>query len=358
MHAVVVRKVANTLRTSVFNQIQWAVSELGLYGKFKFTVSPMEITYRKTGQKILFFGMDDAAKLKSLKVPFGYVGILWFEELDQFGGEEEVRNVEQSVLRGGDLSYCFKTFNPPITAANWANQYVMRQKPGQVIHHSTYLTTPDEWLGKKFLDDADFLRESNPKAYEHEYMGVPTGTGGAVFENVEPRVITKEERDRFDRVYNGVDWGYYPDPWAFNRVHYDAARRTLYIFDEITKYKSGNRETADAIARHGVTGTDLITADSAEPKSVGDYKRYGLFCRGAKKGPGSVEYSHKWLQSLNRIVIDPQACPDTLKEFIEYEYDRAKDGSIVSGYPDKNNHHIDAVRYATETIWQKNGVRI
>lgn len=105
----------------------------------------------------------------------------------------------------------------------------------------------------------------------------------------------------------------------------------------------------------GVTPEDRITADSAEPKSVADYKNFGFFCRGAEKGPGSVEYSMKWLQSLVRIVIDPARCPDTWKEFAEYEYERTKDGELMSGYPDENNHHIDAVRYATEPIWKRRG---
>lgn len=120
-HAVVLRKVGNTLRTSVYAQICRAIAELGLSDRFRRTVSPMECVYRKTGQKIMFFGLDDPGKLKSIKVPFGYIGIAWFEELDQFAGPEQVRNVEQSVFRGGEYSLCLKSFNPPITRDNWAN---------------------------------------------------------------------------------------------------------------------------------------------------------------------------------------------------------------------------------------------
>ena len=117
-HAVVLRKVGGTLRNSVYNQIVWAIGELGCAGYFRCTVSPMECTYLPTGQKILFFGTDDPGKLKSLKLPFGAVGICWFEELDQFGGEEAVRTIEQSVIRGGERAYKFKSFNPPKTAQN------------------------------------------------------------------------------------------------------------------------------------------------------------------------------------------------------------------------------------------------
>lgn len=355
IHAVVMRKVANTMRTTVFAQYVWAYTALGLYDKFKATVSPMEIIYRPTGQKIMFFGADDPGKIKSIKVPFGYIGLLHLEELDQFAGEEEVRNIEQSVLRGGPVTIEFKSFNPPKTLMNWANKYCLLEKPGQLIHSSDYRSVPREWLGERFINDAEYLQSVNPSAYEHEYLGIPNGNGGMVFENVTGQTITNEQIKQFDRVYNGLDWGYYPDPWAFNRMHYDAARRKLFIFDELKAQKKGNRETADMLLAHGITYNDRITADSAEPKSVGDYQRFGLNCRGAIKGPGSVEYSMKWLQSLVEIVIDPKRCPNTYKEFTCYEYERTKDGEIISGYPDANNHHIDACRYGMEQVWRRRG---
>lgn len=355
IHAVVMRKVANTMRATVFAQYVWAYTTLGLYDKFKATVSPMEIIYKPTGQKIMFFGADDPGKIKSIKVPFGYIGLLHLEEIDQFSGAEEVRNIEQSVLRGGAVSIEFKSFNPPKTMMNWANKYCMLEKPGQMIHSSDYRSVPRDWLGDRFINDAEYLKSVNPSAYEHEYLGIPNGNGGMVFDNVSAEEITDEEIKRFDRVLNGLDWGYYPDPWAFNRMHFDSARRTLYIFDELQAQKKGNRETADMLIAHGITYADRITADSAEPKSVGDYKAYGLDCRGAAKGPGSIEYSMKWLQSLVKIVIDPKRCPHTFEEFTTYEYERNKDGEVISGYPDGNNHHIDACRYATEHIWRRRG---
>lgn len=354
-HAVVMRKVANTLRTSVYAQIRWAIAALGLSGLFRCTVSPMECTYIPTGQKILFFGMDDTGKLKSLKVPFGYIGIGWFEELDQFDGPEQVRNVEQSLFRGGSFSFCFKSFNPPAMARNWANRYALERKPGKLVHHSTYLTTPEAWLGPKFLADAEHLKETNETAYRNEYLGEVVGCGTAVFENLDIRTIHDEEILLFDRVTSGVDWGWYPDPWAFNRMHYDAGRRTLYIFDELTRRRTSNRDTAELIQSR-IPGDELVIADSAEGKSISDYCAFGIRCRGADKGPGSVNYSTKWLQSLARIVIDPERCPDTAKEFMEYEYERdAKTGEVLEGYPDLNNHHIDAVRYGTNRIWKRRG---
>lgn len=347
-HAVCMRKIKGTLRTSVYAQMRWAISALELDAYFSCSVSPMQIVYKPTGQTIYFFGLDDPGKLKSIKVPFGYIGVLWFEELDQYDGEEEIRNVEQSVLRGGDWFFVFKSFNPPASPRNWANRYAREEKAGKAVHHSTYLTTPRKWLGDRFLEEAEHLKKTNETAYRHEYLGEVVGSGAAVFENVRAEKLTAARIKSFDRVYRGVDWGYYPDPFAYNEVHFDKARNTLYIFGEITARRLGNADTAAKIKAR--RRTELITADSAEPKSIADYKAHGLPCVGAKKGPGSVEHGMKWLQSLSAIVIDPERCPDTLKEFLEYEYDRDKSGEIIDGYPDMCNHHIDAVRYALEAV--------
>lgn len=355
MHACVLRNVGNTLKDSVYSQIIWAISSLGLDDEFIYTKSPLEITRISTGQKIFFRGADDPNKIKSIKPPFGYIGILWFEELDQFTGEENVRKIEQSVIRGGDVAYKFKSFNPPKSANNWANKYIKTPRPDRLVTESTYLTVPQKWLGKPFLDDAEFLKSTNPIAYENEYMGVANGTGGNVFDNVVISEITDAQIQQFDRVLNGVDWGWYPDLYAFVRVQYEPAQHTLYIWQEYTCNKQSNETTAKKLFEIGITENDLITCDSAEKKSVGDYRAYGLFARAAEKGPSSREYSYKWLQSLSKIVIDNKRCPVAAQEFLDYEYERDKDGNVISGYPDGNDHVIDAVRYATERIWKKRG---
>ena len=356
MHVCVLRQVGETLRTSVYQQMLWAIEALDLSAEYKATVSPLEITKISTGQKIYFRGADDPNKIKSIKVPFGYIGVLWFEELDQFTGPEAVRKIEQSVIRGGDKAYKFKSFNPPKSAQNWANKYIKILRSDRLVIESNYLSVPKQWLGKPFLDDAEFLKETNPTAYDNEYMGVANGTGGNVFDNVVIREITDEEIKTFDRLYKGVDWGWYPDPYAYNNMTYIASRHELIIFDEYHCNKKSNEQTAKILVNeHGVTANDLITCDSAENKSIGDYRAYGLLARAAEKGPGSVEYSMKWLQSLSAIIIDNRRCPETANEFLEYEYERDKEGNVISGYPDKNNHHIDATRYATNKIWKRRG---
>lgn len=353
MHACIVRKVAGTLRDSVYAQMLWAINELGLNNEFDNTVSPLEITYKKTKQKIYFRGCDDPIKLKGIKTTFGYVGILWKEEKDQLAGEAEERNVNQSVLRGGDKSYDFSSYNPPKSKSNWVNKAKEVPNENRVIHHSTYETVDDEWLGQKFINDAEHLREINKEAYDHEYLGIPNGNGGNVFEYLDIRTITNEEIATFDRIYQGVDWGWYPDIFAFKRLYVDEARKRIYHIAEITGNKLKNEATAQMIIDAGYDDY-TITCDSAEPKSVNDYRDKGLPARGAVKGPGSVEYGMKFLQGYTH-VIDPVRTPITYKEFTEYEYERDKDGNVISGYPDANNHTIDATRYALESLYNKRG---
>ena len=355
-NGIVFRKVGNTIGTSVFEQVLWGIEALGVSHLWKATTSPYKLTYKPTGQVILFRGLDKAKKMKSIKVSRGYLKYLWFEELDEFSGEEEIRSVQQSVMRGGTQFIVFKSFNPPISRQNWANQYVLTPRRKALRHQSCYLNVPPEWLGEQFIDDAEDLKATNLRAYMHEYLGIPVGTGGEVFDNLEIRQISDEEKSHFDNIYMGIDWGWYPDPFHWSKMHYDSTRKTLFIYDEYRVNKQGNAETwNNLVMLKGVTGTDLITADSAEPKSIGDYRDYGALCRPAVKGPDSVRYGIKWLQSLKKIVIDPVRCPETAKEFQNYEYERTDDGDIISGYPDEGNHSIDSVRYAMERVWRRKG---
>lgn len=355
LHACITRQVAATLKDSVYAQMKWAISALGLDDEFECKVSPLEIRYKKTGQTIYFRGLDDEMKLKGIKVPFGYIGILWKEEKDQMRGEEQERSVNQSVLRGGDISYDFSSYNPPKSKSAWVNKAKLVPNPKRVIHSSTYLEAPAEWLGQKFLDDAEHLKEVNPVAYEHEYLGIPNGDGGNVFEYLEIREITDAEIQQMDRIHQGVDFGWYPDQFAFLRTHYDAAREKIYLIDELYVNKWKNDKTGQWIIDKEY-GDFAIICDSAEPKSIGDYRDMELPARGAKKGPGSVEYGFKWLQSRT-LVIDPARTPNAYKEIVEYEYERDKDGNVVSGYPDENDHAISALRYAYEPVFSRRGNR-
>lgn len=353
-HALVLRKVANTIRDSVYAQYIWAIGELGAAAYWEAKVSPMELIYKPTGQKIMFRGADDPMKIKSIKVPFGYIAITHFEEKDQFAGRAEIRNILQSTMRGGEKYWNFESYNPPISRDNWANKDSLIERADRFCHKSTYLEAPPEWLGQQFLDEAEHLKTTDERAYQHEYLGIPVGTGGNVFEKLELREISDAEIGHFDRIYQGVDFGWFPDPFAFIRAHYDRAREKIYLIDEIYQNKLSNEASAEMIRQRGYNDTRIV-CDSAEPKSVADFRAMGLPAFEAIKGAGSVDYGMKFLQRRT-IVIDRKRTPNAYNEFVNYEYERNKDNEIISGYPDKNNHLIDALRYSLEPINRRMGV--
>ena len=349
MHACCIRKVGKTLKDSVWSQLKWSIEMMGLADDFECKKSPLEIVYKRTGQVIYFRGADDPGKIKSLKPPFGYIGILWIEERDQLAGPNEERNIKQSLLRGGVDTYDFASYNPPRSKSSWVNEQELEENPDRVYHDSNYLSVPKDWLGQRFLDDAERLKVTNPEAYKNEYMGEPNGNGGNVFENITKRTITDEEIAGFNTFNIGVDWGHYPDPFHAVLCSRDPATGTIYIFGEYRCLKTRNEDTGAWILNNWSSylkdAPYGCVCDSAENKSIMDYNAMGLKAIAAKKGPGSVDFGIKWLQWQN-IVIDPIRCPRTWAELSRYEYPRDKDGNVLSGYVDKDNHAIDALRYA------------
>lgn len=362
MCALLIRKVGNTLKDSVFSQMQWGIDKLGetypeIPTHWKPTKSPLEITNEKTGQVIYFRGADDPVKIKSIKPPKDkYIGIVVYEECDQMNGMEEIGTIDRSVVRGGEDFIVFRVYNTPRSSRHFINIEKKKPKKDRIIHRSTYLDVPKEWLGQKFFDEAEYMKETNEKQYRNIYLGEEIGDGGSVFENLDVREITNEEIDNYDFTYQGMDFGWFPDPLAWVKCCYNPAQRSLYIYDEFVVNKMSNADVWEHLKEEkGVTENELIIADSAEPKSIGDFKAYGSLMKGAEKGPGSVDYSMKWLSSLTKIVIDPERCPIAAQEFSTYEFQQDKDGNYISGYVDADNHTIDAVRYALNNIWKKKG---
>lgn len=344
-NAVVTRRYQNELRDTVYGQFEWTIAKMGLGNYFKFQVAPMQIIYIPTGQKIVFKAADNPLKMKSINLGRGYIKYAWFEEADQFAGMDEIRNILQSLFRGENKKrIVFFSYNPPKSGRSWVNQEAKIPKPGRRVHHSTYLDVPPEWLGERFLADAEHLKKTNETAYRHEYLGEEVGTGLEVFTNVTLETIPDSQIENFDNIRQGLDFGYAADPLCFIRLHYDKTRRRIYLFHEISGLNLFNRE----FAQRARVFNDVITiADSAEPKSIDELRTdYGMRIKGAKKGPGSIEYGIKFLQDLEQIVIDPSRCPLAAREFINYSLERDAQGNIKSRFPDKDNHSIDATRYA------------
>ncbi len=357
-NAIAMRKVGRFLEESVFEQLLWAIDALGVTDKWKVRYSPLGLTYKPYGNRIIFRGADDPQKIKSVKLSNGYFKYIWFEERAEFSGAEEERTILQSLMRGGTDYFVFYSWNPPKSMNNWVNQDVLLERPDTIVSHTDYRTVPAEWLGEQFIIEAEHLKKTKPKAYEHEYLGVATGTGGAVFENVKVRKITDEELARFDRIRHGLDFGYGADPLAYIKMHYDKTRKRLFLFGEIYKVKLGNTKAAVEIRKLNPNNT-LITADSEEPRAIAALNELGLRIIGAKKGPGSVDYGIEFLaDELEEIIIDPERCPNAVREFTGYELEMDKNGNFKGSYPDKDNHTIDATRYGMESVMTRRTAKI
>lgn len=336
-NAIVYRRVGNTIKDSVYEQLIWAIDTLHLTKYFKLKKSPLEIERVRTGQRVLFRGADDPMKSKSIKLKRGqYFKFLWFEELAEFRGMEDVRVIKQSILRGVDRAFTFYSYNPPRSVQNWVNAEALKPREDRMVHSSTYLDVSPDWLGDAFIAEAEAVKATNERAYRNEYLGEVTGTGGNVFDNLELREIGDEEIGALETFYNGLDFGFATDPDAFTRWAYSRRTRRLYAVAEYY----GSHTNIDTLAEKvsALAGREVVRCDCADPRMIAELKRRGITAVGVRKGAGSVEHGMRWLEDLGAIVVDPRRTPNIAREFQKYEYMQDKNGNFLPAYPDKDNH--------------------
>ena len=355
INTICFRKVGETLRKSVYEQIKWAIKFLGVEEYFEYKLSPLEIIYKERGNKFIFMGVDDPQKSKSIKEAQFPVAHYWFEELAEFKNEDEVETVLNSIFRGklekGLIYKGFFSYNPPKMKHNWVNKKYNYSfiENNVYIHHSTYLENPH--ISEEFIKEAEAVKAKDETKYRLVYMGEPIGNGLVPFPNLEIREIEASEIAGLEKFRNGVDWGYGVDPLAFVRWGYDKKKGIIYALDEYYGVGLKNRNLANYILSKGYD--ELVMCDSAEPKSIDELKEYDISAWGAKKGAGSVEYGEKWLSDLEAIVIDPKRTPNISREFEMIDYDTDREGNPLPRLCDSNNHTIDATRYAFSNDMKK-----
>lgn len=350
-HAVCYRKVAGTLADSCFSQLQWSADKLGLTSLYKFRKTPLSIERMGTGQRILFRGLDDPQKSRSIKMPFGYIKYLHWEELTEFDGIEEVQDVTRSVQRGGHKFMTFYTYNPPETSSNWVNYALAKledEDPTFKRYHSDYRSVPPEWLGEKFFRDAEILRRINERAYRHVYLGEVTGNGGTVFPNVKKVRLSQKDIDSFDNIRWGADFGL-RDPTVLLGCHYDSSLNRLIIFDEVYKPDMTLDEIEKEFNAHHF-GYEYIMGDSASAQLIVSLRSRGVPIVPVEKYGDFRMLVTKWLQSCTEILIDDRRCPNTYREFINMEYEKNKAGEFTGRIPDGNDHAVDSCRYAVSKL--------
>lgn len=353
VNAVGIRYVDNTLEQSIYEQMKWAIEEQGVTHLFKFNKSPLRITYKPRGNYMIFRGAQNPERIKSLKDSKFPFTIGWIEELAEFKNEDEVTTITNSLLRGeladGLFYKFFYSYNPPKRKQSWVNKkYESSFQPtNTAIHHSTYLDNP--FISKEFINEAESAKARSERRYDWEYLGKAIGSGVVPFDNLQvaPDSITDEMVENFDNIRNAVDFGYATDPLAFVRWHYDKKHNSIYAVDEFYGQKISNRKFAQWLKAR-VYDNDRIFADSAEPKSIAELRGELGIKRilGVKKGPDSVEYGERWLDDLDAIYIDPKRTPKIAWEFENIDYQTDRDGNPKPRLEDKDNHAIDATRYA------------
>ncbi|EKF50727.1 Phage terminase, large subunit [Lactococcus garvieae DCC43] len=310
-----------------------------------------EITVKKTGQKILFRGLDDELKLTSLSVEVGYLCWAWFEEAYQIEKEEKFDTVVESIRGASDEPGFFKqitvTFNP------WSERHWLKKKffdsETKVKDVFTRTTTfrINEWLDdqdrQRYLD----LYRTNPRRARVVCDGEWGVSEGLVFNNFEVREFDIEKIiQEVGETTHGMDFGYTNDPTTLTSSVFDQKNNTLYIYDEL--YKTGMliKDIVKEVEKRNMMKTE-ITADSSNPMVIDELRNAGVRrIRGAKKGPNSIAFGIDFMQDL-KIVIHPK-CEHTIEEFNLYLYKQDKEGNWLNEPIDKNNHIIDALRYSLE----------
>lgn len=353
-NALVVRKTYRTLLDSCFAQLKWAVNRLGVKDYFDFKLSPLEIIYKPTGQKILFRGLDDPLKVTSVTVDVGSLCFLWIEEAYEIMSENDFDMLDESI-RGevpkGHFKQITLTFNP-WNERHWIKRRFFDKKDKDTLAITTNYTC-NEWLDRSDLNVFERMKENNPRRYQVAGLGNWGIVDGLIYENFEERLFTLEEIKDYKTVA-GLDFGYTNDPTAFFIGFLDKKGSVLYVWDEMYSKGLSNKKIYENIKNMGYS-KEKITGDSAEPKSIDELKGYGLRIKGAKKGKDSILNGIQWIQDL-KIVIHPR-CNNFLTEISNYQWDKDKFGKALNRPIDDFNHLLDAMRYALEDDIQSKKIK-
>lgn len=355
---LVVRKVERTLRDSCYAQLKWAIHRLKVDSFFKCSTSPLEITYKPTGQKILFRGLDDPLKVTSITVEVGSLCRLWIEEAYEITSEDAFDRLDESIrgqLPKGMYHQVVLTFNP------WSDRHWLKKRffdePSKNV-----LAMTTNYMCNEFLSEADLVlfeeMKKNPRRYRTAGLGEWGIVEGLVYENWEERVFDVHEISIRPSVRSafGMDFGYVNDPSTLFCGLVDTVAREIYVFDEMYEKGMSNEDILSKVSEMGYS-KERIKADSAEPKSIAYLRKAGLTrLRAAKKGPDSIRAGISIIQDY-KIIIHPR-CVNFITEISNYTWDKDKFDNAINKPIDDFNHLMDAMRYAMEEFDGRKGVRI
>jgi len=346
---LVIRKTYRTIKDSCFTDLKWAMDRLGVIDDWNITMSPLEMTRKSTGQKILFRGLDDPLKVTSITVETGTLCWAWLEEAYEVMNEDDFSVLDESI-RGECPAPLFKqwtiTFNP------WNEHHWLKKRFFDAEDDPDILAMTTNYLCNEWLDAADIkvfndMKKRNPRRYAVAGLGGWGIVDGLVYENWKEQAFDVNEVSSRPGVVSafGLDFGYTNDPTTLFCGLLDAKNKQLFVFDELYEKGMSNRRIAQAITDMGY-GKEHITADSAEPKSIDELKSLGLRVKPAQKGKDSIANGIQWIQDLE-IIIHPR-CVKFITEISNYTWDKDKFGTKLNVPIDDFNHLMDAMRYALE----------
>lgn len=352
---LIVRNVQSTLKRSCLNEITKAISNFKLSEYFQVNKTDMIITCKLNNKQILFCGLDDVEKVKSITPIDGVITDIWVEEAT----ETDYKAVKQLDKRLRGKSKVVKrltlSFNP-ILKDHWlyTEYFDIWEDDKQYVEKDNVSILKTTYKDNKFLaeDDIKALENESDKYYYEVYTLGNWGVLGAViFKNWRVEDFSDIE-STFDNFRHGIDWGFADDPFAYVKSHYDRMRRKLYICDEIEAVGLLNREAVPLVSKKA--NRDLVICDNASPKDVAEFSDLRINAVSARKGAGSIEYGIKFLQGLE-IIIHPR-CQNFKNEINKYKYKEDKNGNILPIAVDKDNHLIDALRYSLENDMEYGGI--
>lgn len=352
---LVIRKTERTLRTSCYTDLKWAVHRLGVDAWWDFKLSPLEIEYKPTGQKIYFRGLDDPLKITSISVDKGCLCWLWIEEAYEIMSEDAFNMLDESI-RGEVPEGLFKQIT--LTLNPWNEKHWIKKRFFDVQGDPDILAITTNYLCNEWLDEADRrvferMKIQNPRRYEVAALGHWGISEGLIYDHWKEEAFDIEKVKKIPGVVSvfGMDFGYTNDPSTLFCGLYDKDNKRLYVFDELYEKGLSNKRIFERVTEMGY-GKERITADSAEPKSIDELKGYGMRVKGARKGKDSVLNGIQWIQDLE-IIIHPR-CVNFLTEISNYTWDKDKFGNKLNQPIDDFNHILDAMRYALEPFIKNN----
>ena len=352
-NTLVIRKVYRTLKDSCFTELKWAINRLGAAAFWEVRESPLELTYRPTGQKIYFRGLDDPLKITSITVETGYLCWAWLEEAYEVLNEDDFNMLDESI-RGAipKQTGLFKqwtiTFNP-WNEKHWLKSRFFDKELPDILAMTTNFRC-NEWLDEADLRVFEEMRKNNPRRFKVAGEGDWGIVDGLVYENWEEKAFSLDEIKAIPGMKSafGLDFGYTADPTALFCGLVDTAARTIWVFDEMYEKGLSNRRIAEKIKAMGYA-KERIRADCAEPKSIDEIRDEGIYnIKNSRKGRDSINSGIQFIQDYH-IIIHPR-CVNFLTEIGLYRWDEDKSGKKLNKPVDEFNHLMDAMRYALEDV--------